>query len=695
MSELRTARDGGFNEVALAREQPLFHGDSVEFVNTAGCALPGIDQVWRHTLGDPRVCIAVVDGPVDVSHPCLRGAQLTMVGASGRSCYGNDACLHGTHVTSLIFSQHGEGPLKGVAPRCRGVVIPVFSDEPTLRGAVRPCSQRELARAIEAAVGYGARVINISAGQPGHVGTADGRLLSAVDLCARRGVLIVAAAGNDGCNCLHLPAALPTVLTVGAHGRDGVPSETSNFGAAYQSQGIVAPGLSILGAVSGGRYGLRSGTSFAVPLVAGLAALLLSSRLSSRGYFTASDAREVHEALLQSAAPCNLDDRGECRRLLVGRVVPYKAFNRYLKGAIDMNQLVKNSPSPLENGVASAGVAESVAPNSSCGPSIPTSEATGKASPDYEHDNDNEDVHTYADEPRTKPKNALPTRSNPGVTPSGCGCQQAGGLVYAIGELGYDFGMQARLDAIDAEMDAGKFATNPRDLLEFLTEDGGGNRRHFASAILWTLNHDATPLYVLRPEGAFALETYTRLLEFFLDQINEKAQRVSVPGVMSGNVTLFSGQQVPVVIPDLRGLYNWKTADLVAAVVGTKPTEYDDTQQFDSKEEGMRNFLERIYYELRNSGQTPQERALNFTGTNAFNLEKIFENAAKTKLQLDEIGVERSPICRPDSDCWDVRLIFFDPANVLVSARTVFRFTVDVSDVVPVLVGPFRSWAVR
>jgi hypothetical protein len=148
-------------------------------------------------------------------------------------------------------------------------------------------------------------------------------------------------------------------------------------------------------------------------------------------------------------------------------------------------------------------------------------------------------------------------------------------------------------------------------------------------------------------------------------------------------------------MPDLRGLCNWRTSDLVAAVVGEKPDTEKKREQFDSKVEGMRGFLERIYFELRNTGQTPQERALNFAATNAFNLNLVFESAAKRALQLDEIGVERSPICRPDSDCWDVRLIFFDPADALGQARTVYRFTVDVSDVVPVMVGPFRSWAVR
>jgi PatG C-terminal len=64
-------------------------------------------------------------------------------------------------------------------------------------------------------------------------------------------------------------------------------------------------------------------------------------------------------------------------------------------------------------------------------------------------------------------------------------------------------------------------------------------------------------------------------------------------------------------------------------------------------------------------------------------------------MDLESIEVEHSPVCRPDSDCWDVKLHFFFPARQVQTVRKVYRFTVDVSDVVPVTVGPVRSWFVR
>ena len=87
----------------------------------------------------------------------------------------------------------------------------------------------------------------ISGGQLTDFGEVEAWLENAVNLCKANNVLIVAAAGNDGCDCLHVPAALPTVLAVGAMDAQGKPLDFSNWGEAYQSQGLLAPGENILG----------------------------------------------------------------------------------------------------------------------------------------------------------------------------------------------------------------------------------------------------------------------------------------------------------------------------------------------------------------------------------------------------------------------------------------------------------------
>ncbi|MFM6106235.1 MAG: peptidase S8, partial [Sphaerospermopsis kisseleviana] len=107
----------------------------------------------------------------------------------------------------------------------------------------------------------------------------------------------------------------------------------------------------------------------------------------------------------------------------------------------------------------------------------------------------------------------------------------------------------------------------------------------------------------------------------------------------------------------------------------------------------LSSFLNRVYYDLQNVGQLAKDRALNFSVTNAFQAASSFSQAITTGMQLDSIEVEKSPFCRINSDCWDVKLKFFDPENGR-RAKRVFLFTIDVSDRIPVTLGQVRSWSV-
>jgi len=121
--------------------------------------LSGIESLWLKTLGDPRICVAVLDGDVDQSHPCFHQARLTRIPTLIPSVSNQGfATQHGTHVASIIFGQHG-GSVQGIAPRCRGLIVPIFSDGQGDKLA--PCSQIDLARAITQAVEQGANVINL------------------------------------------------------------------------------------------------------------------------------------------------------------------------------------------------------------------------------------------------------------------------------------------------------------------------------------------------------------------------------------------------------------------------------------------------------------------------------------------------------------------------------------------------------
>jgi subtilisin family serine protease len=96
----------------------------------------------------------------------------------------------------------------------------------------------------------------------------------------------------------------------------GRPLNFSNWGETYKDQGILAPGENILGAKPGGGTTRVSGTSFATPVISGVAALLLSLqiRLGQK-----PDPSKVREAILKSALPCDAETES-ADRCLVGRL---------------------------------------------------------------------------------------------------------------------------------------------------------------------------------------------------------------------------------------------------------------------------------------------------------------------------------------------------------------------------------------
>lgn len=265
-------------------------------------------------LGDPNVCVAVLDGPVDLAHPCFEGADVKRIDTLVREPAGRGAMsLHGTHVASLFFGQQASNVV-GLVPRCRGVFVPVFPD-----GRQRRVPQLDLARAVERAVEEGAHVINISGGERSADGQAESMLDRALRMCEDRGVLVVAAVGNDGCDCLQAPAAAPSVLAVGATDVGGAPMESNNWGIAYRENGVLAPGQDIEGAAPGGGLMALTGSSFATPVVAGAAALLVAEQLRHQG---TADPIAAGRAILQTATPppCSAPDDHECRRYLAGHL---------------------------------------------------------------------------------------------------------------------------------------------------------------------------------------------------------------------------------------------------------------------------------------------------------------------------------------------------------------------------------------
>ncbi|GGU65808.1 hypothetical protein GCM10010211_33800 [Streptomyces albospinus] len=128
------------------------------------------------------------------------------------------------------------------------------------------------------------------------------------------------------------------------------------------------------------------------------------------------------------------------------------------------------------------------------------------------------------------------------------------------------------------------------------------------------------------------------------------------------------------------GMYGWRLDTLLDAA----PTA--DVRA------AIQEFLTRVYDDLRNPGSAAKDRALDFAATDVFQAAITATEAIATGKALDTIIVEKSPFSRMNSDCWDVKLRFFDPEDGL-RPRSVFRFTIDVSDTMPVTLRDIRTWS--
>jgi hypothetical protein len=319
--------------------------------------------------------------------------------------------------------------------------------------------------------------------------------------------------------------------------------------------------------------------------------------------------------------------------------------------------------------------------------------------------------------------------ANPVTVPATVAAPPA--LVYAIGNVGFDFQTEARRDGFRQQM-APDYPYDPRQLSAYLAANPWASNK-----LTWTLMLDRTPVYALESEVAVgmawggttttgrsanqsadvAFPPVSYVHKVFREAIAGQTladtdanfvSRVSIPGVLTGRTTrLYSGQVVPVVTVQAEGLHTWNEPALIASVV--EEVQADRTvQQLEPLDEDMvrqniRAFLDKVYYQFRNLGQTSPDRALNYAGTNAFLIThelgkgllsgRLVPGGSDALFSLGSIDVKKSPYERMGSDSWDVIVSFFDPNNNQVAKR-VYQFTIDVSDVLPVSLSPVHQFLV-
>jgi subtilisin family serine protease len=235
-------------------------------------ALVRLGELMERTAGRPEVAIGLIDGPLALDHPDLAAPSVRLIGppAAG-TCGGvaDAACSHGTFVAGILSSRRGS-PAPALCPDCTLLARPIFT--PQARGASPP----ELAAALRDCITAGARILNLSLGVLQATGREQRALEEEIDHAAHRGVLVVAAAGNEGSVGSSVLTRHPWVIPVVACDRSGQPMGFSNLGRSIGHNGLRAPGESVQSLGAGGSLLISGGTSAAAPFVTGALALLWS-----------------------------------------------------------------------------------------------------------------------------------------------------------------------------------------------------------------------------------------------------------------------------------------------------------------------------------------------------------------------------------------------------------------------------------
>jgi subtilisin family serine protease len=229
--------------------------------------------------GSARVALGLVDGPVALDHPDLASGNIREVRpGAGSGCARREsvACRHGTFVAGILAAMRGSRA-PAICPDCTLLVRPIFSEGATATTLIPSATPEALAAAIVDCVDAGARIVNTSAALA-QLPTARGEreLERALDHAAARGVIVVAASGNQGQMGSTAITRHPAVIAASACDRFGRPIAESNHGRSIGQRGLRAPGEAVTSLSTAGDVVASGGTSVAAPFVTGALALAWS-----------------------------------------------------------------------------------------------------------------------------------------------------------------------------------------------------------------------------------------------------------------------------------------------------------------------------------------------------------------------------------------------------------------------------------
>lgn len=222
---------------------------------------------WRMQLAgcSRRVKVGIVDTAVDISHPALLQMRW-QAGSFGQGGVANASNWHGTGVAALLAGAPSS-PTPGLIPDAQFLIADIFSPG---QDGLPEGDTFSLLRALDWLRALGVNVVNLSIS-----GARDEAVEPALKAMTAKGVVFIAAAGNDGPDgAPSYPAAYPEVIAVTAVNKDLHSYARATRGSYVD---IAAPGVNIWTALPDGRMGYRTGTSFAAPFVTSAVSAIYAS----------------------------------------------------------------------------------------------------------------------------------------------------------------------------------------------------------------------------------------------------------------------------------------------------------------------------------------------------------------------------------------------------------------------------------
>ena len=341
--------------VEYAEKVPLkkyfFVPDDTLYSNTNQWNLFKINAAlaWNYVSPGTSATVAVIDEGIDITHPDLQAniwhnnLEIPNNGIDDDGNFfvddfdswdfGDDDITvtpldstwnHGTHVAGIASAvSNNVTGIASIGYNCKVMAVKGSSSNVVMTNGYE---------AIAYAAENGADVINLSWGGPASSITEEMVVLFANAL----NVVLVAASGNSGTDQVNYPAGYHSVISVASTGTNDVRVFSSNYGPTID---LCAPGINILSTITGGGYGLKTGTSMAAPLVAGLACLM-------RSYHPSVSVADLENCLKSSADNIDFMNPNFTGMLGAGRINAFNAMSCVVSSRFGLDVWVESLQEP-------------------------------------------------------------------------------------------------------------------------------------------------------------------------------------------------------------------------------------------------------------------------------------------------------------------------------------------------------------